>query len=88
MEGWTMVLVRSERGEDYLNRAVEAGVLELRPAEEEPKALEVMDRLAKKQRARVKPDDPHAAAAYATTQALEAAREAEAEKAAEKAAAG
>ncbi|HVM35396.1 MAG TPA: Coenzyme F420 hydrogenase/dehydrogenase, beta subunit C-terminal domain [Actinomycetota bacterium] len=88
MEGWTMILVRSERGEDYLNRAVEAGVLELRPAEEEPKALEVMDRLAKKQRARVKADDPHAAAAYATTQALEAARVVEAEKAADKAAAG
>jgi coenzyme F420 hydrogenase subunit beta len=74
MEGWTMVLVRSERGEDYLNRAVEAGVLELRDASEEPGALEVMDRLARKQRARVSPDDPHAAAAYPTKQALERAR--------------
>jgi coenzyme F420 hydrogenase subunit beta len=74
MEGWTMILVRSERGEDYLNRAVEAGVLELRDASEEAAALEVMDRLARKQRARVSPDDPHAAAAYATEQALAEAR--------------
>ncbi|HVF53191.1 MAG TPA: Coenzyme F420 hydrogenase/dehydrogenase, beta subunit C-terminal domain, partial [Actinomycetota bacterium] len=75
MDGWTMILVRSEAGEDYLKRAVEAGVLELRDAEEEPHALEVMDRLAKKQRARVGPFDPHANASYATAQALQAARE-------------
>jgi coenzyme F420-reducing hydrogenase beta subunit len=74
MEGWTMILVRSEKGEDFLNRAVEAGMLELRAAEEEPKALEVMDRLATKQRQRVGPFDPHAAAAYPTQQALAAAR--------------
>ncbi|MFN2388137.1 MAG: Coenzyme F420 hydrogenase/dehydrogenase, beta subunit C-terminal domain [Actinomycetota bacterium] len=74
MEGWTMVLVRSERGEDYLRRAVEANVLELRDADEEPAALQVMDRLARKQRERVGPSDPHAAAAYASDQALAAAR--------------
>ncbi len=74
MEGWTMILVRSERGADFLERAVAAGVLELRPAEEEPKALEVMDRLARKQRERVGPFDPHANAAYASEQALAAAR--------------
>nr|MBA2600924.1 Coenzyme F420 hydrogenase/dehydrogenase, beta subunit C-terminal domain [Actinomycetota bacterium] len=34
MEGWTMILVRSEVGQDYLNRAVDAGVLELRDADE------------------------------------------------------
>ncbi len=72
MEGWTMVLVRSERGEAYFNEVVKAGLLELRPAEEEPAALEVLDRLARKQRERVSPDDPHAAAAYTTRQLLEA----------------
>jgi coenzyme F420-reducing hydrogenase beta subunit len=76
MEGWTMILVRSERGRDYLERAVSDGVLELRPAEEEPKALEVMDRLARKQRERVSPFDPHAAAAYPSLQLLEDARRA------------
>jgi coenzyme F420 hydrogenase subunit beta len=74
MEGWTMILVRSEAGRAYLDEAVDAGVLELREAEQEPKALEVMDRLARKQRARVSPFDPHARAAYATEQALAAAR--------------
>ena len=74
MEGWTMILVRSETGEDYLKRAVEAGILELREADEEQGALEVMYRLSTKQRQRVKPDDPHAQAAYASQQALDAAR--------------
>lgn len=74
MEGWTMILVRTAAGEDYLNRAVEAGVLELRPAEEEPGALGVMDRLARKQRERIKPFDPHANARWPSEQALAAAR--------------
>lgn len=74
MEGWTMILVRSERGEDFLTRAVEAGVLELRDADEEPGALQVMDRLARKQRERVGPFDPHAGGRYPTLQLLEAAR--------------
>lgn len=76
MDGWTMVLVRSENGRDFLERAVASGQLELRDADEEPRANELLTRLAEKQRARVKPSDPHAAAAYATTEALEAAREA------------
>jgi len=74
MEGWTMVLVRSETGRDYLERAVAAGVIQLRGAEEEPGALEVMDRLARKQRARIDPFDPHASAAWPTEQLLQAAR--------------
>jgi coenzyme F420 hydrogenase subunit beta len=74
MEGWTMILVRSQAGADYLERAVEAGVLELREADEEQGALDVMYRLSTKQRQRVKPDDPHAEHAYATQQALEAAK--------------
>jgi coenzyme F420 hydrogenase subunit beta len=78
MEGWTMILVRSQLGAEWLDAAVEAGVLELRDASEEPRALEVMDRLARKQRQRVGPFDPHAEAAYPTKQLLEAARAEEA----------
>jgi coenzyme F420 hydrogenase subunit beta len=78
MEGWTMILVRSEHGADVLSRAVAAGALELRDAEEEPKALEVMDRLARKQRERIKPSDPHASARWVTEDALRRAREEEA----------
>lgn len=71
MEGWTMILVRSERGDDYMKRAVAAGILELRDAEEEPKALEVMMRLATKQRERIKVDDPHWQTRWPTVQAME-----------------
>jgi coenzyme F420 hydrogenase subunit beta len=74
MEGWTMILVRSEAGEDFLNRAVDAGVLELRDPEEEPGALKVMDRLAIKQRERIDPFDPHAHTRWVDEQALLAAR--------------
>lgn len=70
MEGWTMILVRTDRGEDFMKRAVEAGVLELRTAEEEPAALEVMDRLARKQRERIDPFDPHASARWPDAEAL------------------
>jgi coenzyme F420 hydrogenase subunit beta len=74
MEGWTMILVRSEKGQDFLERAVAANVVELRDAEEEPKALEVMMRLATKQRQRIKENDPHWQTRWPTRQALEAAR--------------
>jgi coenzyme F420 hydrogenase subunit beta len=74
MEGWTMILVRSERGERYLKAAVAAGALETRAADEEPGALQVMDRLARKQRERVEPFDPHASARWPTEELLAAAR--------------
>lgn len=76
-----MILVRSEAGEEYMNAAVEAGVLELRPAEEMPSALDVMYRLSRKQRERIKPDDPHANHRWPTQQAIEAAKAADAEAA-------
>lgn len=74
MTGWTMILVRSDQGAAFLEAATDAGVLELRDAEEEPAALEVMDRLSRKQRERIDPFDPHAAARWPTAEALEAAR--------------
>jgi coenzyme F420 hydrogenase subunit beta len=74
MEGWTMILVRSERGDRYLEAAIAAGALEIRPADEEPGALEVMDRLARKQRERIVPSDPHATTRWPTDELLAAAR--------------
>jgi coenzyme F420 hydrogenase subunit beta len=74
MEGWTMILVRSERGERFFQGAIDAGVLELRDPEEAPQALKVMDRLAQKQRQRIKAFEPHAAARWPTEQLLAAAR--------------
>jgi hypothetical protein len=76
-----MVLVHSPRGDEFMKQAVAAGTLELHPAEGDAKALQLLDRLASKQRARVGPDDPRARAAYATNQTLAAAREHESETA-------
>lgn len=70
-----MILVRSERGEDFLKRAIDAKVIELRDPQEEPEALRVMDRLARKQRERIDPFDPHANARWVDEQALLAAQQ-------------
>jgi coenzyme F420 hydrogenase subunit beta len=51
-EGWTLTIVRTERGLDIWNRAVTDGVVEVRPASEDPKAVELMFKLAAKSRDR------------------------------------
>ncbi|MGH2706075.1 MAG: Coenzyme F420 hydrogenase/dehydrogenase, beta subunit C-terminal domain [Actinomycetota bacterium] len=71
MSGWTMCLIRTEYGEDVWNRALEAGVIETREADEEPTALKVLDRLAKKQRKRVGLWDPHALGRWPVKETLE-----------------
>ncbi|MGH2809496.1 MAG: Coenzyme F420 hydrogenase/dehydrogenase, beta subunit C-terminal domain, partial [Actinomycetota bacterium] len=74
MSGWTMCVIRSEYGLDLWNRAVEAGAIETRPADEEPGALKVLDRLAKKQRHRVGPFESHAATRWPVREVLERVR--------------
>jgi coenzyme F420 hydrogenase subunit beta len=54
MEGWSMVVVRTERGEEFWKAAVESGAVETRPATEEPAAYDLMERLAKRQRRRTR----------------------------------
>ncbi|MFN2542996.1 MAG: Coenzyme F420 hydrogenase/dehydrogenase, beta subunit C-terminal domain [Actinomycetota bacterium] len=51
-EGWTLTIIRTDRGLDLWRQAVEAGVVEWRPAEEDPAAIALMERLATQQRHR------------------------------------
>src|SRR5256714_3074821 len=51
-EGWTLTVVRTDRGTDIWERALADGVIEQRPASEDPKAVELMFKLAAKSRQR------------------------------------
>jgi coenzyme F420 hydrogenase subunit beta len=51
-EGWTLSVVRTELGQDIWDRATADGVIEHRPASEDPKAIELMFKLAARSRER------------------------------------
>jgi coenzyme F420 hydrogenase subunit beta len=51
-DGWTLTVVRTQRGEDWLGEATAAGVIAARPAEEDPAALALMAKLAARSRGR------------------------------------
>jgi coenzyme F420 hydrogenase subunit beta len=50
--GWSLTLVRTVRGEEWLRGLVDAGRVEVRPAEEDPAALALLDRLSTRSRRR------------------------------------
>jgi coenzyme F420 hydrogenase subunit beta len=45
-EGWTLTVIRTERGEQIWQEAVDAGIVEWRPGDEDPAALALMDKLS------------------------------------------
>jgi coenzyme F420 hydrogenase subunit beta len=51
-EGWTLTIVRTERGQEIFDAALADGVIEARPASEDPKAVDLMFRLAARSRER------------------------------------
>lgn len=51
-DGWTLSIIRTDLGEEIWDRAKADGVIEDRPGEEDPKAIEVLSRLATNQRKR------------------------------------
>jgi coenzyme F420 hydrogenase subunit beta len=51
-DGWTLTVVRTELGEEIFKDAVDAGVIEWRPGDEDPSALALMEKLAERSRAR------------------------------------
>ncbi len=49
-DGWSTVVVRTQRGEDALKAAEKAGLVEIKPIEEGKSGLGLIKRLAKKKR--------------------------------------
>jgi coenzyme F420 hydrogenase subunit beta len=45
-EGWSLTVIRTDRGEKIWREAVDAGVVEWRPGSEDPAALALMDKLS------------------------------------------
>jgi coenzyme F420 hydrogenase subunit beta len=52
LDGWTLTVVRTQRGEDWMRAAEAAGVITVRPGEEDPAALALMAKLAVRSRQR------------------------------------
>jgi len=52
--GWTMLIIRSERGEEILKRTAEKGYLEVRPVSEFEQSMRLLKRFAEGQRKRAK----------------------------------
>lgn len=51
-EGWTLTVVRTQRGQEWLEGAVAAGLITVRPGEEDPAAVALIAKLAVRSRRR------------------------------------
>ena len=51
-DGWTLTVVRTQRGLEWMDGLLAAGLIEVRPAEEDPAAVNLMNKLALQSRKR------------------------------------
>ncbi|HZD01028.1 MAG TPA: Coenzyme F420 hydrogenase/dehydrogenase, beta subunit C-terminal domain [Actinomycetes bacterium] len=51
-DGWTLTIVRTQRGADWLQGAADAGAIEVRTGDEDPAAIALLAKLAAKSRTR------------------------------------
>ena len=51
-DGWTLTVVRTKRGVDWMHGLLEAGLIETRPAAEDPAAVNLMNKLSLQSRKR------------------------------------
>jgi coenzyme F420 hydrogenase subunit beta len=56
-DGWTLTVIRTERGQDIWDRAVADGIVEWRPGSEDQAAVDLMGKLSLKQRKRWPTDE-------------------------------
>ncbi len=49
---WTLLVIRTQKGEDIINDMAEKGLIEVKSSDEDPAAVELMDKLAKVSRKR------------------------------------
>lgn len=51
-DDWTLTIVRTQRGEDWMRGLMDAGLIEVRPAEDDAVAMKLLDKLSAKSRER------------------------------------
>lgn len=51
-DNWTLTLVRTERGEEWMKGVIDAGLVEARPGEDDPVAMNLLNRLSENSRKR------------------------------------
>jgi len=56
-DNWTLTLVRTQRGEDWMTGVIDAGLVEARPATDDPVAMKLLRNLSVKSRKRWPGDD-------------------------------
>jgi coenzyme F420-reducing hydrogenase beta subunit len=66
LTGQTLAGARTAPGKAWIEEALKEGLFEIRPAQAYPKSLEILDRLARKQKARSEKAYQHARGATST----------------------